>query len=74
MKEFRKKRFVIFIDEQRLFAPQQFGIQKNHYCVHALVSLTELMRQCLDKNWAGLAYFDDLKKQRNRSHHFGAEI
>ena len=55
-------RMVNFFNTNKLFSPMQFGFRAKHSCVHAIVSITDYMRDEIDKRNSGQACFLDLKK------------
>ena len=56
------KRIYNFLSVQQSFFEMQFGFREKHSTFHALASLTELVRESLDKNKFVCGIFIDLKK------------
>ena len=42
-------RMVSFFNINKLFSPMQFGFRTKRSCVHAIISVTDYMRQEIDK-------------------------
>ena len=55
-------RIFKFFDNNNLFYPLQFGFRQNYSTTHALISLTEIIRKCLDKGKFACGIFVDLQK------------
>ena len=56
------KRLYNFLNLQNSIYELQFGFRKNHSTTHALISLTEKIREALDDNKFACGIFIDLKK------------
>ena len=56
------KRIYGFFEHQGLIYENQFGFRKNHSTTHALIDLTEEIRQTIDKNEFACGIFIDLQK------------
>ena len=56
------KRLYDFLCKQNSFYELQFGFRSKHLTTHALISLTEKIREALDNNKYALGIFIDLKK------------
>ena len=55
-------RIFKFFDNNNLFYPLQFGFRQNYSTTHALISLTEIIRKCLDEGKFACGIFVDLQK------------
>ena len=55
-------RICKFFDNNNLFYPLQFGFRQNYSTTHALISLTEIIRKCLDEGKFACGIFVDLQK------------
>ena len=55
-------RIFKFFDNNNLFYPLQFGFRQNYSTTHALISLTEIIRKCLDEGKFARGIFVDLQK------------
>ena len=56
------KRLSNFLDINNLIYSLQFGFQQKHSPNHALINLTESIRQTLDEGSFGCGIFADLQK------------
>ena len=56
------KRLPNFLDMNNLIYPLQFGFQAKYSTTHALINLTESIRQSLDEDSFGCGIFVDLQK------------
>ena len=56
------KRLNDFLDINNVIHPLQFGFRQKHSTTHALTSLTEKIKQTIDKGNYGCGVFIDLKK------------
>ena len=56
------KRLYDFLCKQNSFYELQFGFRSKHSTTHALISLTEKIREALDNNKYAFGIFIDLKK------------
>ena len=55
-------RMVQFFVNRKLFASEQFGFRKKRLCVHAISTVTDYIREKIDKKSTGQACFIDLQK------------
>ena len=55
-------RMVQFFVNRKLFASEQFGLRKKRSCVHAISTVTDYIREKIDKKSTGQACFIDLQK------------
>ena len=55
-------RIFKFFSNNNLFYPLQFGFRQNYSTTHALISLTETIRKCLDERKFACGIFVDLEK------------
>ena len=55
-------RMVQFFVNRKLFASEQFGFRKKRSCVHAISTVTDYIREKIDKKSTGQACFIDLQK------------
>ena len=53
---------ICFIEKYGLLAKQQYGFRKKRSCVHAMIKMTDFMRNTVDKKCYGLALYVDFKK------------
>ena len=51
-----------FLDRNNTIYDNQFGLRKKHNTTHAVMAITELVRQSLDKNEFAVGIFIDLQK------------
>ena len=56
------KRVYQFLTENNINYGLQFGFRQNFFTAHALINLTENIRQALDEGYIGCAIFVDLQK------------
>ena len=63
------KRLNSFLESNSLFYEQQFGFRNNHSTNHALIQITEKIRQALDKNEYACGTFIDLQKAFDTVNH-----
>jgi len=50
-----------YLEEFKILSPLQFGFRVNCSTTHALISITESLRQSIDDNEFGCGIFVDLK-------------
>ena len=55
-------RLYSYFEELKIFYPLQFGFREKCSATHALISITEFIRQSIDNNEFGRGRFIDLKK------------
>ena len=55
-------RLFSYLKELKILYPLQFGFRKKCSTTHALISVTESIRQSIDNNEFGCGIFIDLKK------------
>ena len=55
-------RLSSFLEKQNNIYIKQYGFRKNHSTIHALINLTEHVKQALDNNEFACGIFIDLKK------------
>ena len=63
------KRLYSFITHNKIIYPLQFGFQENHSIDHALISMTEAIRNTLDNRKYGCGIFIDLQKAFDTVNH-----
>ena len=63
------RRLYKFLEIHKVLYSLQFGFQENHSIDHALVSLTEAVRNTLDNKRFGCGIFIDLQKAFDRVNH-----
>ena len=63
------KRMINFVNKNKLLSPEQFGFRSKHSCVHAISTLTEYMRNEIDRKRTGQACFIDLQKAFDSLNH-----
>ena len=63
------KRLSNFLDINNLIYSLQFGFQPKYSTNHALINLTESIRQSLDEGSFGCGIFVDLQKAFHTVHH-----
>ena len=56
------KRVYQFLTENNIIYDLQFGFRQDFSTVHALINLTEIIRQTLDEGYIGCGIFVDLQK------------
>ena len=69
MKKLVHKRLNSFLEANSIFYEQQFGFRNNHSTNHALIQITEKIRQALDKNEYACGTFIDLQKAFDTVNH-----
>lgn len=57
-----KNRLISFLDKYNIISNNQFGFRNKHSTTHALISLTETIRQNLDSGKFSCGIFIDLQK------------
>ena len=55
-------RMVEFLEKHQLLSNEQFGFRPKRSCTHAIASVTELMRNIIDSQKMGFAFFIDFQK------------
>ncbi len=63
------KRIYSYLDQKKLLYSKQFGFRGNHSTNHAIISLTEHIRNLLDKGEYVCGIFVDLEKAFDTVHH-----
>ena len=63
------KRLYNYLDSTNIFYPLQFGFRQNHSTNHALISMTESIRNTIDNGKFGCGVFIDLKKAFDAVNH-----
>ena len=63
------KRLYNFLDTFQLLYPLQFGFQEKHSTIHALISLTESIKNSIDKGKFGCGILSDLQKAFDTVNH-----
>ena len=63
------KRIYSYLDRKNLLYSKQFGFRGNHSTNHAIISITELIRNLLDKGEYVCGIFVDLEKAFDTVHH-----
>ena len=63
------KRLYSFVTSNNIIHPLQFGFQENHSVDHALISITEAIRNTLDDKKYGFGVFVDLQKAFDSVNH-----
>ena len=63
------KRIYFYLDQKKLLYAKQFGFRGNHSTNHAIISLTEHIRQLLDKGEYVCGVFVDIEKAFDTVHH-----
>ena len=63
------KRLYSFVTSNKVIHPFQFGFQENHSVDHALISITEAIRNTLDDRKYGCGVFIDLQKAFDAVNH-----
>ena len=53
---------MAFCTTNELLTPVQYGFRPKTSCTHAILSITEFMRQGIEKKVTGQAFFFDLQK------------
>ena len=56
------KRLYEYLDNLNTFYPLQFGFRERHSTNHALISMTESIKNTIDSGSYGCGVFIDLKK------------
>ena len=62
-------RLYSYLEVQKILYPLQFGFREKCSTTHALISITESIRQSIDKNEFGCGIFIDLKKAFDAVNH-----
>ena len=63
------KRIYFYLDQKKLIYSKQFGFRANYSTNHAIISLTEHIRELLDKGEYVCGVFVDLEKAFDTVHH-----
>ena len=63
------KRFMKFIDKNKIIILEQFGFLPKHSTIHALIEVTENIRKSVDKGEYALGIYLDLKKAFDTVNH-----
>ena len=63
------KRLYAYLEKLNFFYPLQFGFRKKHSTGHALISMTEEIRNTIDNGNYGCGVFIDLKKAFDTVNH-----
>ena len=63
------RRLYDFLDKLNIFYPLQFGFREKHSTNHALISMTEAIRNTIDNQKYGCGVFIDLKKAFDTVNH-----
>ena len=63
------KRMMSFCTKHKVLTSAQFGFRPKMSCVHAIVKVTEYIREQIDKKMTGQACFIDLKKAFDTLNH-----
>ena len=63
------KRVYQFLTENNIIYDLQFGFRQDFSTVHALINLTEIIRQTLDEGYIGCGIFVDLQKASDTVDH-----
>ena len=58
-----------YLEELKILHPLQFGFREKCLTTHALISITESIRQSRDNNEFGCSIFTDLKKAIDTVNH-----
>ena len=64
-------RLYSYLEELKILYPLQFGFREKCSTTHALISITESIRQSIDNNEFGCGIFIDLKKAFDAVNHYG---
>ena len=62
-------RFYKFLNDFECIYPRQFGFRPKHSTNHALISITEEIRQALDSNKLACGIFVDFQKAFDTFYH-----
>ena len=63
------RRLYAYLEKLNFFYPLQFGFREKHSTGHALISMTEEIRNTIDKGNYGCGVFIDLKKAFDTVNH-----
>ena len=63
------RRLYKFLDSMNAFYPLQLGFREKHHANHALISMTETIRNTIDNENHGCGVFIDLKKAFDTVNH-----
>ena len=63
------KRLYKFLNDNNILYDLQFGFRQNFSTTHALINLTENIRQALDEGKIGCGIFVDLQKAFDTEEH-----
>ena len=64
-----QRRLYDFLDKRNIFYPLQFSFREKHSTNHALISMTEAIRNTIDNQKYGCGIFIDLKKAFDTVNH-----
>ena len=62
-------RVLSFLDKENVIYKQQFGFRPKHSTTHAIISITEKIREALDKGKFACGVFVDLQKAFDTVNH-----
>ena len=63
------KRLYSFLDSCNILHPLQFGFREKHSTLHALIGMTETIKETIDKSMFGCGVFIDLQKAFDTVNH-----
>ena len=63
------RRLYAYLEKLNVFYPLQFGFKEKHSTSHALISMTEEIRNTIDNGNYGCGVFTDLKKAFHTVNH-----
>ena len=69
IKKIMYKRLYSFLDSCNILHPLQFGFHEKHSTLHALIGMTETIKETIDKSMFGCGVFIDLQKAFDTVNH-----
>ena len=64
------KRLNCYLEQHKILYPLQFGFREKRSTNHALITITESIRNSIDNNEFGCGIFIDLKKAFDTVNHY----
>ena len=64
-----QKRLYFYLEQTKVFYPFQFGLRNQHSTTHALIEITEKIREACDKGLFACGVYLDFKKAFDTANH-----
>ena len=69
MEKLVHQRLYLFLESNKVLYDEQFGFRNKHSTTHALIEITEKIREALDKKQFACGIFIDLQKAFDTINH-----